>query len=312
MFPRIEYYEPKDLLEACTLKAELNGKVVAGGTDVYVDLHAGKAFPHVIDIKKLPELQDHRETEEAIILGALKTHRSIEESVFFQKYYSCLFEGCSQVGSVQIRVRGTLGGNICNAVPSADSIGPLLALGTDAVITNGREDRVIPLKDFFTGPKKTVLAPDEILKELVIPKAPERSGSCYLKYTRRRAMDLALCGYCLFLTLDEEDTIVNVRAAMTTAAPTPIRGENAEAYLLGKRVSEVDTEVLGQMAVKDGRPRSSWRSSAEFRFTLFAELAGRCFRTAVERAHGQFDNFDGKCGLPIRWGWFNAPEGEEV
>ena len=288
MLPDFELFEPNTIEEACRLKKELKGKILAGGTDVLVAMHGEGSRPAaLIDIKNIEELQARRETEDTLVLGSLTTHRTVEDDPFFKKNYTALFEGCSQVGSVQIRYRGTLGGNICNAVPSADSIGPLLVFGTDCVISSGGTERVVPLESFFLGPKKTIMAEDEILKELILKKPRPRTGSCYIKYTRRRAMDLALCGYSILITLDDKGIITEARVALTTSAPTPVRAKNAEAYLLGKRADELDTAEFGRISAADASPRSSWRSSAEFRLALIEELAGLAFRNALARARGE-------------------------
>lgn len=287
MLPSFELYMPETVSEACRMKQQLKAMVVAGGTDVFVAMHGGALRPEaLIDIKGIEELHSFEQTEDTVTLGALTKHRFIEESNYFRSRFTALFEGCSQVGSVQIRQRGTLGGNICNAVPSADSIGPLLVFDTICTVASETGEREVPLKDFFLGPKKTVLGPDELLKALVLPVPAPRSGSCYIKYTRRKAMDLALCGYSILLTLDEDDTIITARTALTTCAPTPIRGEKVEAYLLGKKVSQVEPETLGSLAAGDARPRSSWRASAEFRLEIIKELSVRAFRTALARAKG--------------------------
>ena len=287
MLPSFELYAPKTIAEACRMKRQLQAPIVAGGTDVFVAMHGGGMRPEaLIDIKGIEGLHEFSQTADHVTLGALTSHRFIEESEFFRTVYTALYEGCSQVGSVQIRQRGTLGGNICNAVPSADSIGPLLVFDALCIAASEEAERAIPLNDFFLGPKKTVLGPGELLKALVLPVPAPGTGSCYIKYTRRKAMDLALCGYSMRLTLDEDGTIVAARTALTTCAPTPIRGPKAEEYLLGKRASAVDLEALGPIAAEDAHPRSSWRASAEFRWKMIQELSVRAFQTALARAEG--------------------------
>lgn len=286
MLPKFELYVPSTIAEACRLKKELHAPLLAGGTDVLVAMHGGKLYDALIDIKGLEELRGIQETDSALILGALTSHRTIEDSPRFRSEFSALWEGCSQVGSVQIRHRGTLGGNICNAVPSADSIGPLLAFGASCVIVGETGERTVPLKDFFAGPKRTVLKEDELLRSIVLPKPPAGAGSCYIKYTRRRAMDLALCGCSVLVTLGKDGIITKARVSLTTSAPTPIRVTQAEAYLNGRNVENTDLTELGRRAAADAKPRSSWRSSAEFRLTLIEELSARACRTALERAKG--------------------------
>jgi CO/xanthine dehydrogenase FAD-binding subunit len=223
-------------------------------------------------------------TDKDLVIGALTKHRALEISPLIKKKFTALFEGCSQVGSVQIRCRGTVGGNICNAVPSADSIGPLLVFGSSCVVSGLAGERTVPLCDFFKGPKRTVLGEDEILKSVIVPLPEERSGSAYTKYTRRNAMDLALFGVSCYLALDEEDRIKNIRIALTTAAPTPMRAFEAEKKLIGRLPDGALAGEAGELVASEARPRSSWRSSAEFRIKLAKELTGRTMLFAAQRA----------------------------
>lgn len=285
MLPQFELYTPTTIAEACRLKQEYNAHFLAGGTDVLVAMHGGKEYPVLVDIKGIEELKGVTEDHKKFVFGALTPHRYVEDSHHLKRELTALWEGCSQVGSVQIRHLGTLGGNICNAVPSADSIGPLLVLGAVCHVASAEGERTVPLNEFFLGPKRTVLGAGELLRAIEVPKPAAGSGSCYIKYTRRRAMDLALCGYSILLTLTD-GVITTARIALTTSAPTPIRAENAEAYLLGKKPEDVDVAELGRLSAEDASPRSSWRSSAEFRLALLQELAGRAFKKALARAEG--------------------------
>ncbi len=283
MLPEFDLIIPKTLEEACSLKLQ-GGRILAGGTDVLVSMHGGALQPRtLIDIKGLCELRGMTETEEGLDIGALTTHREIEVSPLIRQKYTALFEGCSQVGSMQIRFRGTLGGNICNAVPSADSTGPLLALGAVCVIAGSQGERVVPLSDFFTGAKSTVLKDDELLKRVLLPLPASQSGSCYSKFTRRNAMDIALYGVSCYIALRDEK-IEAARISLTTAAPTPIRAYEAEKVLIGQIPGEALAAEAGKCARAEARPRSSWRSSAEFRLALTEELTARTVMTAVQRA----------------------------
>lgn len=173
MLPKFELYMPDTMEEACRLKAE-GAEVVAGGTDVFVNMHGGKdRSGKVVDIKNIPALQGHTFDEaQGLDLGALTTHREIELWDVIKKHYRAMFEGCSRVGSVQIRTRGTLGGNICNGAPSADSIGPMLVHDARVVAAGPAGEREIPLHNFYLGLKKLDLRPDELLARIRIPAPP--------------------------------------------------------------------------------------------------------------------------------------------
>jgi len=284
MLPKFDLYMPTDLAEACRLKAD-GAKVVAGGTDVFVNMHGGKDHSaKVVDVKNIPELQGHSfDPETGLDLGALTTHRDIELWDVIKQHYRAMFEGCSRVGSVQIRTRGTLGGNICNGAPSADSIGPMLVHDAAVVVAGPTGERTVPLKDFYLGLKKLDMQEDELLKRILIPAPNAHSGSFYIKYTRRNAMDLALLGVSAYVELDG-DVLKTVRIALTTAAPTPIRAEKTEALLTGKTISEYLLAAAGRTVKEESHPRSSWRSSAEFRLTLLEELTIQALQQAIAQA----------------------------
>ena len=259
MLPKFELYMPDTLEEACRLKAE-GAEVVAGGTDVFVNMHGGKdRSGKVVDIKNIPALQGHTFDEaQGLDLGALTTHREIELWDVIKKHYRAMFEGCSRVGSVQIRTRGTLGGNICNGAPSADSIGPMLVHDARVVAAGPAGEREIPLHNFYLGLKKLDLRPDELLARIRIPAPPAHSGSFYIKYTLK-----------------------TVRIALTTAAPTPIRAFETERILTGRPAVEETFLTAGKAVLQESHPRSSWRSSAEFRLALLEELTAQALRQAA-------------------------------
>lgn len=289
MLSKFELFMPDDFQEACTLKAD-GATPVAGGTDVYVNMHGGKERTgKVLDLKNLRELQGVSYTEgQGLDLGALTSHRSIEEWELIKEKYYALFQGCSQVGSVQIRYRGTLGGNIMNGAPSADSIGPMLVHNAAAVVAGPDGERSIPLDKFYTGFKKHDIQPNELLARIRIPDTPENAGSAYYKYTRRNAMDLALMGVSAYMEV-EDGIMRNVRIALTTAAPTPVRSYSAEKVLEGQPVSDEIIVEAAEAVASEGKPRSSWRSSAEFRVRLLHDITIQVLHEAAERAEKPFD-----------------------
>ncbi|MCL2856957.1 MAG: FAD binding domain-containing protein [Oscillospiraceae bacterium] len=287
MLPAFELLTPTTIAEACKMKLETKGKLLAGGTDILVGMHGGKErYETLIDLKGIEELKGF-DTKDGLDFGALTPHREFEQSALIKERYTALYEGCSQVGSSQIRIRGTVGGNICNAAPSADSIGPLLVFGATCVIAGADGRREVPLSEFFTGPKKTVLGESELLERVLVPSPVNGSGSAYTKYTRRRAMDLALLGVSCYVVLDAKGKIEVARIALTTAAPTPIRATNAEEFLVGKTLDDAVLGEISELVAKQAKPRSSWRSSAEFRIELVKELTVRTLRLAEERAKGE-------------------------
>lgn len=283
MLPKFEYYAPTDPLEACRLKAA-GAKPVAGGTDVYVNMHAGKEHAgEIVDLKRLDALRGQTLTAEGLDLGALTAHRDIEVREDIRGAYYALYQGCSQVGSVQIRHRGTLGGNIMNGAPSADSVGPLLVHGAEVRTLGPAGERRIPLEKFYVGFKKFDLLPEELLARIFLPLPPENAGSAYYKYTRRNAMDLALMGVSAYVEV-REGVLERVRIALTTAGPIPMRSYAAEKVLEGQSISGDLIVRAAEAVAAEGKPRSSWRSSAGFRTRLLHDVTIQVLHEAVQRA----------------------------
>ncbi|MBI9102724.1 MAG: FAD binding domain-containing protein [Spirochaetales bacterium] len=200
--------------------------------------------------------------------------------------YPVLEKGVKTIGSLQVRNRGTIGGNICTAAPSADGIGPLLVLNTICEVSGITGSRQVPLENFFTGPKQTVLEDDEILTSILIPPVPYKYGGAYFKYGRRNAMEIALLGISVYLVVAEDNkTCTDIRIALTTSAPTPIRVGKTENFLKGKDLTNYDNlSEAGKVVLTEAKPRSSWRSSAEFRYELLEKLVPRTIKTAFSRA----------------------------
>jgi len=294
MLMPFELISPRSLDEAVSVIAARDDgcTVMAGGTDVLVAMHKGTLRPQcVIDIKDIEELQGSPSySEKGLIIPSLATHDEVEKTSEVEECYTALKDAISQIGSLQTRMRGTIGGNICNAAPSGDSIGALLVF--DATLTLFGPDgwRTIAIADFFCGPKQTTLLPGEILCSISLPPVLGRTGSAYTKFSRRKAMDLALVGVAVSLGLDDEGVCNHARIALATAAPTPIRAKTAEAYLNGKRLDESAPyeceEALAeaaQLALADASPRSSWRSEADYRCRLIETLVPRTAKKALER-----------------------------
>jgi CO/xanthine dehydrogenase FAD-binding subunit len=287
MLNKFDLLIPKTLDEALQQVAELGSKckILAGGTDVFVSMHSGhKAYPLLMDIKNLEELKGVEYTpEKGIVIGALTTHRYLERLPIIKEVYTALFEGCSQVGSVQTRYRGTIGGNICNAAPSGDTLGPLMALNASVMVQSVRGTREIPFGELFPAPKRTSLQEDELLIKILIPARVPNSASAYTKFTRRNSMDLALLGAAVDLTGDDGKTCQNVRISLTTAAPTVIRAKKTEEFLTGKELVEEVMKEAGEIASAEAKPRSSWRSSEEYRREVLKTIVPRTIATALER-----------------------------
>ena len=288
MIPKFELYLPESIEEACKLRNELGpaAEIVAGGTDVFVKMHNGEYRPKfIVDIKNIPELKGIKGDEKTgLDIGAMVTLHESETCDIILKHYPVLFEGVNTIGSLQIRNRGTLGGNICTAAPSADGIGPLLVLNASCGVQGLKGKRTIPLEGFFPGPLQTVLKKDEVLVRILVPPVTGKNGSAYYKYGRRKAMEIALMGITAYVEVGADGkSCSDARIALATSAPTPVRAKKTEAYLKGKDLSDPDVlKAAGKLVLEEAKPRSSWRSSAEFRQNLLQNLVPKIIQRAYE------------------------------
>jgi carbon-monoxide dehydrogenase medium subunit len=261
-----------------------DAKLVAGGTDLLPQLKNGLLKPAVVvDLSGVPPLRRLRADGRGLRVGAAVTAREIELDSGVRSRYPALAESGALVGSVQIRNLATVGGNLCNAAPSADMAPPLMALEAEAVIAGPRGQRRVPLASFFLGVRRTVIAPDELLVELVVPAPGPRSGGNYLRHTPRRELDIAVVGVASQLTLSD-GVCAKARIALAAVAPTPVRATEAEQALEGQPVTPEQIERAAELAVGAAQPISDQRGSADFRRHLVRVLTRRTLTTALARA----------------------------
>jgi aerobic carbon-monoxide dehydrogenase medium subunit len=282
---RFEYYEPSTLDEAVSLldKFGNRGNLFAGGTDLLVEIREHIRCPdHIINIKKISGLDRLSYDEEhGLRCGALVTIRMLESSSVVQRHYRGIADAARELGSVQVRNRATLGGNVCRASPSADMLSPLIADAATVTVHGPNGTRVIALEDFFTGPGKTVLQPNEVLIEFQIPAPKPRTGKIYLKHGRRKAMELATVGVAVAATI-ADSTFRDVRIVLGAVAPTPIRSHRAEAVLIGQTVSTELLEAAAEAAMEEARPITDVRASAEYRRKMVGVLTRRALLGSIE------------------------------
>ena len=282
--PRFEYHAPASLPEALELLSRWGekAKVFAGGTDLLVSMKKREVLPnHLINLKGISELKGVSDEKEGLKIGALVTLGEIERSKTVKEKYSILWEAVSVMASPQVRTLGTIGGNLSSAVPSADTAPPLIALGASVSLKGIQGERKILVQDFFKGPGESVLKPDEILTQILIPKPSDGSGGTYLKMMRRNALDLALVGVAVSLRLDSERKVCKeARIVLGAVAPTPIRAPKAEEILIGKEMNEALAKEAGRMASEEARPISDVRASMEYRQTIISILTKRALMKA--------------------------------
>ncbi len=282
---RFDYLAPKSLPEALAMLADRPEAVpLAGGTDLLVQIkEVHRPVQALLSLKRVPEV--HRCAHNgAFTFGSAITVAEIASDPRVQQDYAALAMGAGLIGSVQIRNLATVGGNLCNAAPSADTAPPLLVLGAQVVIVGAGGERLMPLEEFFVGPGQTVLQPGELLKELVVPQPRAGSGSCYLRHTPRARMDIAVVGVAAALTLDAGGVISDARIALGAVAPIPMRATQAETRLRGQVLSEERLRQAGLVAAQEARPIDDLRASAEYRRHLVNVLTQRALRGAAARA----------------------------
>ena len=260
-------------------------KLLAGGTDLVPQMKNALLKPAVvIDLSGVSRLRAIESGNgQGLKVGAAVTARTLELDRSVRSRFLSLAESGALVGSVQVRNLATLGGNLCNAAPSADMAPPLLALDAEAVITGPKGERRVPIAAFFTGVRRTVLAPDEILVELAMPAPGAHSGGNYLRHTPRRELDIAVVGVASQLTV-ANGVCTKARIALAAVAPVPLRATAAEQALEGQAVTPERITRAADLAIEAARPISDQRGSADFRRHLVRVLTRRTLTTALARA----------------------------
>jgi carbon-monoxide dehydrogenase medium subunit len=261
-------------------------KLLAGGTDLLPQLKNHLLKPgHVVDLSGIADLRVlEGDARRGFRIGANVSARQLELHAGVRAAYPGLSESGALVGSVQVRNLATLGGNMCNAAPSADMAPPLVALEAEAVIAGPKGRRRVAMADFFTGVRKTVLGPDELLIEFAVPALPPRSGGSYLRHTPRRELDIAVVGVAAQVSLNN-GVCGKARIALAAVAPTPVRATAAEQALEGQPLTPQAIERAAELAVQAARPIDDQRGSAAFRRHLVRVLTRRTLTVALERAN---------------------------
>ena len=281
-----EIFQPSSLREASAIVKEkgLGGRFLAGGTDLLIAVKEKGLTPGtIVDLKRIPGLSGIREEKDgSVTIGALTTMREVETSPVVLKKYPFLAQSAAEVGSVQIRNRATIGGNMANATPSADVAPALLVLEAKAKITGLNGERTIELEQLFRGPGQTVMSPEEILTAIVIPPVSPALVGEYIKFSPREMMDLAYIGVSVALVLNgNQKRCEKARIALGAVSPTPMRARGAENLLEGQILTEELAEEAGAEAAAEYKPISDVRSSAEYRREMVRVNTKRALLNAV-------------------------------
>jgi carbon-monoxide dehydrogenase medium subunit len=284
----MEYFEPNSIGDALSVLAKhgAEAKVIAGGTDVMVDIKFKEEPGALVNIKKIPSLSGISESSGAIRIGPLTTIREVETSRLIREKLPVLWQSAHQFASLQVRNTATIGGNICRASPSGETLTPLLVLDAKALLAFAEGERSEPFSSFFQGPGKSSVGAEGLLTGIEIPLPADGSQGVYLKHAVRGAMDIAMVGVAVMLSANGAN-VQDVRIGLGAVAPTPVRAPKSEALLKGKPLTAALLKQAAAMAATEASPISDQRSSAENRRWIVEALTRRGLEQTWKAATGK-------------------------
>jgi carbon-monoxide dehydrogenase medium subunit len=281
---RFDYLEPKSLDDALALLTKYKDKarIIAGGTDVMLQARNKAIKPdYLVDITNIPGLECIKfDDKKGLKIGSLITVRALETSAELQKEYPIIAQAAGQIGSIAIRNVATLGGNLCNALPSAETAQVMVALSAEARVIGPSGERTISFDDFFRGVGKTALKPDELLLEVVVPEPQPNTKGIYIKHSPRGTIDLAVINVTVVLTMEpDQKTCKEARIVLGAVAPTPLRDRKAEGILTGKVINDELIIKAAQLASDEANPRAgSIRGSPGYKKEMVKVLITRAMK----------------------------------
>ena len=289
-----KFYQAADVEDAVrALVKDPEAVVISGGSDVLIKIREGKlAGCSLVSIHGIKELEGIvMEEDGTTVIGPATTFSHIANNDMIQKHIPMLGDAVDMAGGPQLRNIGTIGGNVCNGVTSADSASSLCCLDAVLVLKGPDSVREVPISQWYTGPGRTVRNHDEVLTAIRIKKENYQGyGGHYIKYGKRSAMEIATLGCAVSVKLTEDKRYIqDLRLGYGVAAPTPIRCHKTEGAVKGMETGEALAQAVGKSALEEVNPRSSWRASREFRLQLVEELGRRAVKQAVINAGGEWD-----------------------
>jgi aerobic carbon-monoxide dehydrogenase medium subunit len=283
----MRYEAPESLEGAVALLTAANGeaRVLAGGTDLLVQMRADLVDPElIVDIKRIPETRRVTEEKGGWRIGAAVTGAELKEHPRLKQVWPGVIEAANLIGSTQIQGRATMGGNLCNGSPAADSVPALIAAGAVATLAGPRGKRDLPVEDVMLGPRQLALGKGEIVVSFLLPPRPPRSSDAYLRFIPRTEMDIAVVGAGVSLTVDGAGIITAARVALGAVAPRVLLVPEAAGAIVGSRLDEAAQRRLEAAARAACRPIDDKRGTTEFRIDVAAVLARRTALIALDRA----------------------------
>lgn len=287
LYPSFEYVEPSTLEETVVALTKYghDAVVLAGGTDLFVKMKQGLIEPKYVVRVKQPNFIN--EKPDGFHIGAATKLRTIEKSDILVMKFPALYEAVKLIGSIQIRCMATLGGNLCNASPAADTAPPLMVLGAEVNTLGKQGVRTISVENFFVGSGRTVLGEAEILTEVRIPYPQEHSGTSFIRLSRA-SMDIGKISIAIMLGLDGSNRVSTAKIALGSVAPTPVMAHESEKLLIGNRFSKETVNRVAQKVADEIRPITDIRSTAEYRKQVASVIARDALELAYKRAGGNW------------------------
>ena len=286
----MRYEAPASIEGAVALLAAANGeaRVLAGGTDLLVQMRADIVEPElIVDIKKIPETRAVTEEKGGWRIGAAVTGAELKEHVKLKQVWPGVVEAANLIGSTQVQGRATLGGNLCNGSPAADSVPALIAAGAVATLAGPKGRRDLPVEDVMLGPRKLALQKGEIVVSFLLPPRPPRSRDAYLRFIPRTEMDIAVVGAGVNLTVDGAGTITAARVSLCAVAARVLLVAEAAQAIVGSRLDEASQARLSAAAGAACRPIDDKRGTKEFRVDVAGVLTRRAAVIAMDRARSR-------------------------
>jgi len=263
------YFAPRKIEEALEILSKYGKKIkiIAGGTDLLIQYYDRLyEINGWLDLKNIKELKEIKIYQNQMEIGAMVTHAQLEKSEDIKKYFPILGQAAADIGSPQIRNRGTIGGNIVNASPAGDLLAPLIAHKAKFKLLSGKDETLVAAENFFLGPKKTILRPDQLLTQIILPFPEKKTYGCWIKIGKRKALIIATITLALAVEMDENNKIVkDVRACLGSVAPTPIEIKEIRKKMVGKNFNQLDFAELGQLVEDKISPIDDIRGTREYR-----------------------------------------------
>lgn len=284
---RFDYYTPSTVAEAVDLLRSkgAGGKIFAGGTDLMPAMkERGRHPKYVVSLKNITDLKGISfDAASGLRLKAGTKMSAIHQNATVQQHYPVIVQGAKLIGSLQTQNLATIGGNVCNAAPSADAVPALVVLDATATVQGPGGTRSLPITEVFKGPGQVSLAADELMTEIQVPAPLPRSAGYYLRHVPRKELDIAIAGVGVYVQLDEaKQTFTHARICLCAVAPTPLRATGAEAALLGQPATADTIAKAATAAAADARPISDQRGSADFRRLLVNALTVKTLTAALD------------------------------